>query len=85
MASNVLVDVVGGDMSILNTFTTVGPIGVCYPRLNSTVPLNSVQVDDPSAGFDSEGLDLVNKVERLGFGCGVRILLPEKSESILGL
>lgn len=72
-------------MSILNTFTTVGPIGVCYPRLNSTVPLNSVQVDNPSAGLDSEGLDLVNKIEGLRLGGGMGLLLTEKSESILGL
>ena len=70
-------------MAILNTFTTVGPMNVCYPRLNSTVPLNGVQVDNPRARLDSEGLHLMNKVEGLGLSGSMGPLLPEKSKGIL--
>lgn len=72
-------------MAILNTFTTVGPMSVCYPRLNSTVPLECVQVDNPSARLDSEGLHLMNKVEGLGLCSSMGLLLPEESKRVLGL
>jgi len=64
-------------MAILETFTTVGPMAICYPRLNSTLPLADVKMKDPSAPVDSEGLDLVNKVEVLCLDGVVRLLLAE--------
>jgi hypothetical protein len=84
MEDHVLTNEIGGHMAILDTFTTVGPMSVCYPRLNSTVPLDSVQVDNPSTGLYNERLNLVNKVEGLGLSSGMSLLLPEKSESVLG-
>jgi hypothetical protein len=83
MESNVLTDEFGGKMAILNTFTTVGPISVCYPRLNSTVPLNSVEMHNPSPTLNGEGLYFMDKTEGLGFGSAVGLLLPEEGEGAL--
>ena len=67
----------GGRMAIPNTFTTVEPMGVCYPRLNSTLPLDGVKVDNPRPALDGQSLDLVNKVEGLGLRSTVGFLLVE--------
>lgn len=69
-------------MAILDTFTTIGPMSVCYPRLNSTVPLDGIKMHNPSAALDSEGLYLVDKTERLGLGGAIGLLLPEESQSV---
>jgi hypothetical protein len=61
-------------MAILETFTTVGPMSVCYPRLSTTLLPADIQVDDKCPSLDNQGLDLVNKAEGLGLGSTVRFL-----------
>ena len=78
MELNVRTIEIGGHMAVLDTFTTVGPMSVCYPRLNSTLPLENVHVDNGSPAFDSQSLDLVNKVEGLGLDSAVSFLLIKK-------
>ena len=73
-------DGTGRRMAILDTFTTSGPMSVCYPRLNSTLPperpaLDGVKVNNPSSAIDKQGLDLVNEVECFGFDSAVGFLL----------
>jgi hypothetical protein len=72
-----------GRMTIRDTFTEV-PLSVCYPRLNSTLPLDrtittldGVEMHDPCASVDSQSLDLVNKAEGLGLRSAVSFLLVE--------
>jgi hypothetical protein len=65
----------GGVMPIINTFTTVEPISVCYPRLNGTLPLEDVKVHDLGTSIDDQGLYLVNKAEGLGLSRAVGLLL----------
>lgn len=77
LESSVHTSYVGGRMAILETFTTVGPMAVCYPRLNSTLPLADIEVKNPGTPVNSECLDLVNKVEVLGLDSIVRLLLTE--------
>lgn len=78
MDSNVLVIEVGGHMAILDTFTTVGPMSVCYPRLNSTLPLDGIKVHNPGTPLDSQRFDLVNKVEGLGLDSAISLLLVKE-------
>lgn len=73
----------GGNMAILETFTTVGPMAVCYPRLNTTLPLRDVKMNDPSAPLNSESFHLVNKAEGLGLDSAVRLLLVEEPQRVL--
>ena len=69
-------------MAMIDAFTTVGPLAVCYPRLNSTLPLADVQMKDLSTPVDSESLDLVNKVEVLSLDSVVRLLLTEQPQCV---
>lgn len=63
------------DMPILNTFTTIEPASVCYPRLNTTLPLEDVKVNHLSTPADNQSFDLVNKTEGLGLGSAIGLLL----------
>lgn len=62
-------------MPILHTFTTIEPASVCYPRLNTTLRLEDIKMNDLGAPADSQSLDLVNKAEGLGLGSAVSLLL----------
>lgn len=71
-----------GKMAILDTFTTTGPLSVCYPRLNSTLPpektlSDGIEMQHPGSLFDRQSLDLMNKFEGLSLGSTVGFLLIE--------
>ena len=66
-------------MAILNTFTTIEPLTVSYPRLNGTMPLDGVQVEHSRSILDTQGLDLMNKTEACGFGGAIGLLFPKQS------
>jgi hypothetical protein len=72
----------GRRVAVLDTYTTSGPLSVCYPRLNSTLPPDrspspseDVKVGDPRTGLDCQSLDLMNKAEFLGLDGTVGLLL----------
>lgn len=44
-------------MAIRETFTTAGPISVCYPRLNGTLPLENRDVLHTRPALDLERRD----------------------------
>ncbi len=65
-------------MAMLDTFTTTEPMSVCYPRLNTTMPLEQVKVSHLGSALDAQSFDLSNKAEGLGLSSAVGFLLVEE-------